>query len=116
MNAEKWVELIVAILSGLAAGIPLVWKLIQYVGQVIRDRNWTCFITTLMSYMSIAEKEFAVGADRKQWVMDAIDNTSDIVNYEVDAETLSTLIEMLIQFSKQVNPPVAEESAEDGNN
>ena len=39
-----WVEIIIAILSGLAACIPLVIKLVQYVEKAIKEKNWSALL------------------------------------------------------------------------
>ena len=35
-----WVGLVVSILSGLAAAIPLVVQLVNYVQKAVKEKNW----------------------------------------------------------------------------
>lgn len=37
---SEWVRLIVSVLSGLAATIPLAIQLVKYVRKTIQDKNW----------------------------------------------------------------------------
>ena len=40
MNATEWVSLIVSILTGLAAAIPLAVQLVKYVQKAVKEKNW----------------------------------------------------------------------------
>lgn len=39
MNAEQIISVVVAVLTGLSACIPLVYKLIQYVQKAAQEKN-----------------------------------------------------------------------------
>ena len=72
MNSE-WVRLIVSVLSGLAATIPLVIQLVKYVRKTIQDKNWP------------------------------VKASADTVNYDLDMDKISDLIDSLCDMSKIVN-------------
>lgn len=97
------VNIIVSILSGIAACIPLVVQLVKYVKQAVQEKNWNQLVTMVMKLMEEAEKKFETGADRKEWVMTMIKASSDSINYPVDMDAISALIDSLCDMSKVVN-------------
>lgn len=103
MTNVEWVNVIVSILSGLAVAIPLVCKLVEYVKKAIEEKNWGQLITLIMGYMEEAEKKFATGAERKEWVMGMVESTAATINYPIDMEVVSSLIDQLCSMSKIVN-------------
>lgn len=105
MTVEKWVELIVFILAGMATAIPLIAKLVKYVKVAIKEKNWTHFIKLLMRLMESAEDMFENGADKKAWVLQALDSLSDTLDYDIDLDTVSSMIDALCAMSKIVNAP-----------
>lgn len=108
MTNVEWVNVIVSILSGLAVAIPLVCKLVEYVKKAIEEKNWGQLITLVMGYMEEAEKKFATGAERKEWVMGMVESTAATINYPIDMEVVSALIDQLCSMSKIVNGKEAE--------
>ena len=109
----EWVDLIVSILSGLVVMIPLVVKLIEYVGKATKEKNWPALLELITNYMEDAEQKFATGAERKDYVVLAIKASADTLNYEIDLELVSKLIDDLCAMSKKVNAPKLEESTEE---
>lgn len=101
----NWIEIIVAILTGLATCIPLVWKLIEYVKKAVKEKNWNELLKLIMNLMSEAEKKFDDGATRKEWVLAMVQASSDTINYDIDIELVSALIDSLCDMSKTVNSP-----------
>ena len=59
---SEWVRLIVSVLSGLAATIPLAIQLVKYVRKTIQDKNWPEVVKLVTSYMERAETMFEKGA------------------------------------------------------
>ena len=55
---SEWVRLIVSVLSGLAATIPLAIQLVKYVRKTIQDKNWPEVVKLVTSYMERAEAMF----------------------------------------------------------
>lgn len=104
----EWLKIIVSILSGLAATIPLVIKLVEYVKKAIKERNWNKLLSLVMKLMAEAEEKFDNGTDRRQWVIDMVVASADIVDYAIDPEQIGELIDALCAMSKKVNPPKKE--------
>lgn len=104
----NWLELAVSILAGLAVAIPLVIKLVEYVQKAVKEKNWGVVLNMVMNYMSIAEEKFATGAERKEWVMAMVEESSKTVNYDVDMNVISALIDNLCTMTKLVNVKPAE--------
>lgn len=103
MTNVEWVNVIVSILSGLAVAIPLVCKLVEYVKKAIEEKNWGQLVTLIMGYMEEAEEKFATGAEKKEWVMGMVESTAATINYPIDMEVVSALIDQLCSMSKVVN-------------
>ena len=103
----EWVRIVVSILSGLAVCIPLAVKLVQVVRQAIREKNWTTLMKLVMDLMEEAEKKYTAGADKKEWVMGMIAASENTLNFDVDYETVSIMIDALCDMSRVVNGPKA---------
>lgn len=106
-----WVNVIVSILSSLAIVIPLVYELVVWIRKAIQEKNWSKLMTLVMSFMADAEKMFQTGEERKQYVLLAIKASADTINYQIDMDQLSKLIDDLVAMSKTVNAP-AEKTVE----
>lgn len=109
MNADQIVNLVVAVLTGLAACIPLAVKLVQYVQKATQEKNWGALLGLVVDLMEEAEVKFADGATRKEWVMAMVQTSAEYINYPLDTEALSELIDALCDMTKVVNPPADEE-------
>lgn len=107
----EWTDLIVSILAGLAAAIPLVVKLVEYVRKSVQEKNWSNLLNLIMDLMEEAEIKFESGADRKEWVLAMVKASADSINYDVDTEAISTLIDSLCDMSKAVNAPAEKEAS-----
>lgn len=110
-----WVNMIVSILSGLAIVIPLAVELVKWVKKAVQEKNWSKLMTLVMTFMAEAEKMFSTGEERKNYVLLAIKASADTINYQIDMDQLSKLIDDLVAMSKTVNAPaekVEEEAKE----
>ena len=58
--------------------------------------------------MKEAEPLFSSGQERKNYVMIAIKASADSINYQIDMDVVSDLIDNLCAMSKVVNPPEEE--------
>ena len=101
----EWYEIIIEILKVLIIVIPLVVSLVKYVKQAIMEKNWHQLVTLIMNLMAEAESKFDNGADRKQWVLAMIEASANTINYPIDLEQVSKLIDDLCKMSKSVNAP-----------
>lgn len=108
----SWIEYIPPILVGLATCIPLVVKLIQYVQKAVQEKNWTNMLNLLMDLMEEAETKFETGADKKEWVLAMMKAAADSINYPIDMDALSALIDSLCDLTNNVNPPSGKEVVE----
>lgn len=103
MSTEQIVNLVVALLAGLATCIPLVLKLVQYVKKATQEKNWAGLLDLVMKLMEQAEKKFADGATRKEWVMAMVQTSAEYVQYPMDVTALSDMIDQLTNLTKNVN-------------
>lgn len=103
MENVNWVEMIVAILTGIATCIPLVIKLIQTVRESAKSKNWTALMQLVLKLMTEAEANFSTGAEKKAYVLDSIEAIKDTLNYDVDMDAVSAMIDSIIIASKQIN-------------
>lgn len=103
MSAEQIVNLVVALFAGLATCIPLVLKLVQYVKKATQEKNWAGLLDLVMKLMEQAEKKFADGATRKEWVMAMVQTSAEYVQYPMDVVALSDMIDQLTNLTKNVN-------------
>ena len=103
MTTEQIISLVVALLTGLAAAIPLALKLAQYVKQAVQEKNWGALLGLVVDLMEEAEQKFADGSTRKDWVMAMVQTSAEYINYPVDVEALSVMIDRLCDMTKVVN-------------
>ena len=89
----EWYEIVVGILAGLTAAIPLVIELVKYVKLAIKEKNWSNLVNLTMQLMMEAENQFEDGADKKAWVISMIQASAKVINYDVDVEQISALID-----------------------
>lgn len=108
----EWTDVVLSIISGLAAAIPLVIKLVEYVRKAVQEKNWNNLLKLVTRLMEEAENKFTNGADRKSWVISMVQASADTINYEIDINQVSELIDSLCAMSKIVNAPQEKESEE----
>ncbi len=114
MTVEQIVSIIVAILTGLAACIPLAAKLVTFAKQVAQEKNWGAYLGLAVKLIQQAEQKFNDGATRKEWVMAMVQASAEYINYPVDSDALSNLIDALVGMSKTVNVPALPAPEEGG--
>lgn len=111
---ENWVNIIVSILSGLCVCIPLVYKLVTTVTKCVREKNWEDLLGLVMKFMSEAETMFQTGEERKNYVLMAVKASANTINYDIDMDVVSEMIDNLCALSKQVNAPKKEDEVAEG--
>lgn len=107
-----WVDVVVNILSGLVVAIPLVVKLVEYVQKATKEKNWQALLELVTNLMKEAETKFETGAEKKDYVILAIKASASTINYEIDMDVVSQLIDDLCAMSKVVNAPTENTKAE----
>jgi signal transduction histidine kinase len=98
-------EIIISILTGIATCIPLVIKLVQYVQVATKEKNWINLLKLLNDLMAEAETLYEAGAERKVWVLSMIKASAKSINYDIDIDVISKLIDDIIALTKVVNVP-----------
>jgi len=101
-----WTTALVPILVGLAVVIPLIVALVRYVKKSVKERNWPSLLALVRNYMEQAEIKFSEGADRKEWVMAMVKASANSINYEIDMDVVSDMIDGLCAMSKIVNAEI----------
>lgn len=99
----EWYEILISVLSGLVAVIPLVVKLVEYVQKATREKNWNDLLDLVMKLMEQAEGKFDNGTDRREWVLMMVKASADTINYDVDLNAVSAMIDSLCAMTKVVN-------------
>lgn len=103
---KEYIDLIVAVLSGLAICIPLVVKLVENVKEATKSKNWPDLLTMVMDFMSEAEGLFENGADRKAWCLGMIKASAHTVNFTIDMDVVAQIIDDICAASKVINAPL----------
>jgi hypothetical protein len=115
MQIMEWYEIVISILSGLVAVIPLVVKLVEYVQKAAKEKNWQDLLELVTNLMEQAEGKFDNGDDRRDWVLMMVKASADTINYDIDLSVVADMIDSLCAMTKVVNAPkeeVIEEVAE----
>ena len=102
----EWYEIVLSILSGLVALIPLVHKLIAITTSYVKEKNWNKIIVMVTEYMMTAETMFDTGTERKSWVIEMLKTSAKVSNFDLTEENLlkiSELIDQMCALSKTIN-------------
>jgi hypothetical protein len=105
----EWYEILISILTGIAACIPLVINLVKYVKKAIKEKNWGDLVELVTNLMKEAETKFDNGVERREWVLMCVKASADTIDYDIDLVAVGELIDSLCALTKVVNPPVAAE-------
>lgn len=105
----EWYEILISVLTGLATAIPLVIKLVEYVKKSIKEKNWDKLLTLVMNLMKEAESKFDNGIERKEWVLMMVKASADTIDYDIDLDAISELVDSLCAMTKIVNAPSVQE-------
>ena len=105
----QWYEIIISILSGLIAVIPLAVKLVEYVKKATKEKNWNDLLKLVTNLMEQAEGKFSNGDERKEWVLMMVKASADTINYDIDLNQVAGMIDSLCAMTKVVNAPKIEE-------
>lgn len=103
-----WIQAIISILSGVAILVPLIVKLVQYVQANAKEKNWSSLMVLVMNLMAQAEQMFDKGADKKEWVINELKAVASTLNYEIDWNIVSEMIDKICDVSKEINVEVTQ--------
>ena len=102
-NVNFWIDIIISVLTGIATCIPLVITLINTIKENVKSKNWTALMQLVLRLMTEAEANYATGEEKKAYVMDSIEAVKDTLNYDVDMDAVSAMIDSIIIASKKIN-------------
>lgn len=102
-NVNFWIEIIVALLTGLATTIPLVIKLVRVVKDAVKAKNWAPLMQLVLRLMAEAEDNYATGTEKKAYVIDSIKAIEGSLNYDVDMDAVDAMIDAIIIATKKIN-------------
>jgi hypothetical protein len=91
------------ILVGLAVLIPMVIALIKYVTKAAEDKNWNIIVKMVLDLMVQAEQDYSTGAEKKEFVMNQLKVMAETVDFEIDWDKVSDLIDALCDMAHEVN-------------
>ena len=100
-----WFEYVLSLLPGIFAIVALTLNLVKYVKAAVKEKNWEDVLKLVIEYMKTAEDKFKDGAEKKEWVLAMIKASADTVNYDINMDVISELIDDLCDMSNIVNPP-----------
>lgn len=98
-----WIQAIISILSGVAVLVPLMIKLIQFVQAGVKEKNWSQVLKLVMSLMADAEDNFESGAEKKEWVMGQLKALAGSIDYDINWDIISEMIDKICDVSKEIN-------------
>ena len=100
---EVWTTIILPIISGLIAAVPLVIKLVEYVQKASKEKNWRAVVQLVLKLMAEAEQNYSNGAERKDYVMSSIKAMEHSLGYDIDEKAISELIDAVVAATKKIN-------------
>lgn len=100
---EVWTTIILPIISGLIACIPLVIKLIDVTRKNVKEQNWTALMQLVLKFMTEAEASYETGVERKQYVLNSVKAIEATLNYDVDIDKVGAMIDSIIEATKRIN-------------
>lgn len=106
LDILKWIEILISVLAGLAACIPLVIKLVAVVKESAEKSNWNQIVKILIDQMVEAEKNYTEGAAKKAWVMNQMRVLAKSLDYnytEVEEAKVSEMIDAICAGAKIIN-------------
>ena len=100
---EVWTTIILPIISGLVACIPLAIKLVELAQKSAKEKNWGAVVQLVLKLMAEAEQNYSNGADRKAYVMSTIKAMESTLQYDIDEKAISELIDSVVAATKKIN-------------
>ena len=100
---EIWTNIILPIITGLVAAIPLAIKLVEYIQKVVKEKNWGVVVQLVLKMMAEAEQLYSDGAKKKEYVMSAIKGMESTLQYDIDEKAIGELIDSVVLATKKIN-------------
>ena len=102
-NINFWIEIVISLLTGLVAAIPLVIKLVDEVKKATKEKNWKSVVQLVLALMKEAEQNYTDGAEKKQYVISSIKAMEASLQYDVDESAIGELIDAIVAATKKIN-------------
>ena len=99
----EFIKYLPTVLIGLAVVIPLIVALVKYITKATEEKNWNIIVKMVLDLMVQAEKDYSSGAERKEFVMNQLKVAAKTVDFEIDWDKVSDLIDALCAMAKEVN-------------
>jgi aryl-alcohol dehydrogenase-like predicted oxidoreductase len=96
-------DMILSIVTGVAACIPLVIQLVKYIKELAKSKNWTVMMQMVLKLMAEAETNFKEGAEKKEYVLDSVKALESTLNYDVDIDKVGAMIDSIVEATKKIN-------------
>lgn len=96
-------EIVLSIVTGIAACIPLVIQLVKYIQAATKEKNWGKLVVIVSNFIAEAETMFPDGASKKEYVINSVMAIAKTIDYPIDKDMLGELIDNLVTLSKKVN-------------
>lgn len=100
---EVWMNIILPIISGLVAAIPLVIKLVEVSQKAVKEKNWKAMVQLVLALMKEAEQNYTDGTEKKQYVMSSIKAMEASLQYDIDENAIGELIDAIAAATKKIN-------------
>lgn len=100
---EIWTTIILPIISGLVACVPLVIKLVEYIQKAAKEKNWKSVVQLVLKLMAEAEQVYTNGDDKKAYVMSSIKAMENTLQYDIDEKAIGELIDAVVTATKKIN-------------
>lgn len=97
------VDKILQIVISLCTIIPLLIELVKYIRKSVTEKNWQSMLQIAINLMAEAETKFNDGTEKKEWVLSMVKASAKSINYDIDEDSLSQLIDTIIGLTKKVN-------------
>ena len=99
----EWLKLILSIISGIATCVPLVITLIKVLRDLYKEKNWDKLVAIVSNFMAEAETLYPDGASKKEYVINSVMAIATTIDYPIDKDVLSELIDNLAKLSNKIN-------------
>lgn len=100
---DIWMNIVLPIISGLVAAIPLVIKLVEYIKKAAKEKNWTAVVQLVLHLMQEAEQNYSDGAEKKEYVLSSIRTMEKTLQYDIDEKAIGELIDSVVAATKKIN-------------
>ena len=97
-----WLGFIIALCAAIVTLVPLGIKLYRHLSDATNSGDWSTIITLLIKLMGEAKDKFEHGAEKKEWVMGQLRVIAHELNYNLDEEAVSKLIDAICDLGKHL--------------